>query len=113
MSVTGIFNGVQRIGSTAQGATDVLTRLEGGSFWAQLKPASFRGVPFVVQEGTSHFGRRNQIHEYPFRDTPWVEDLGQQARAFVAGQADEDGQQLVDEDQEQHRPAEDRHGHGI
>jgi len=82
MSVTGIFNGVQRIGSTAQGATDVLTRLEGGSFWAQLKPASFRGVPFVVQEGTSHFGRRNQIHEYPYRDTPWVEDLGRQARAF-------------------------------
>lgn len=82
MSVNGILNGVQRIGSTAQGATDVLTRLEGGSFWAQLKPASYRGVPFVVQEGSSHFGRRNQVHEYPFRDTPWVEDLGQQARTF-------------------------------
>lgn len=82
MSVTGILNGVQRIGSTAQGATDVLTRLEGGSFWAQLKPASYRGVAFVVQEGTSHFGRRNQVHEYPYRDTPWVEDLGRQARTF-------------------------------
>ena len=80
MSLSRITNSVQRIGSTAQGATDVLTRLEGGSFWAQLKPASFRGVPFVVQEGSSHFGRRNQVHEYPYRDTPWVEDLGRQAR---------------------------------
>jgi len=35
-------------------------------------------------------GRRTQVHEYPQRDKPWVEDLGRSAReiafeAFVVG----------------------------
>jgi prophage DNA circulation protein len=51
-----------------------------GSFWAQLQPASYRGIPFGVMGGESRFGRRNALHEYPFRDTPWVEDLGRQSR---------------------------------
>ncbi|MCX8574516.1 MULTISPECIES: DNA circularization protein [unclassified Gilliamella] len=55
-----------------------------------LLPASFRGVPFQVSGTSSEFGRRNQTHEYPFRDVPYTEDLGRSARknkidAFVVG----------------------------
>ncbi|WP_419900687.1 DNA circularization N-terminal domain-containing protein [Roseomonas sp. USHLN139] len=41
-----------------------------------LRPASLRGVPFGVWGNDNHFGRRAAIHEYPFRDQPWAEDLG-------------------------------------
>jgi prophage DNA circulation protein len=46
----------------------------------QLQPASYRGIPFGILGGDAHFGRRNAIHEYPFRDSVWVEDLGRSAR---------------------------------
>jgi prophage DNA circulation protein len=52
-----------------------------GTYWAnRLQTASYRGVPFGVLSGESHFGRRNAVHQYPFRDTVWVEDLGRSAR---------------------------------
>lgn len=55
-----------------------------------LRPASFRGVAFHVQASDMGAGRRNQVHEYPQRDKPWVEDLGRATReisfdAFVVG----------------------------
>ncbi len=55
-----------------------------------LRPASFRGVPFQVEGTDFAGGRRNQVHDYPQRDKPWVEDLGRAAReisfeAFVTG----------------------------
>jgi prophage DNA circulation protein len=31
---------------------------------------SFRGATFWIQESRTAFGRRNKIHEYPFRDAP-------------------------------------------
>ncbi|REF28617.1 prophage DNA circulation protein [Xenorhabdus cabanillasii] len=60
---------------------DALSSLLGGSDsswqWAEhLHPASFRGVPFAVISGESVFGRRQAVHEYPYRDTAWIEDLG-------------------------------------
>ncbi|MDR3438948.1 DNA circularization N-terminal domain-containing protein [Telmatospirillum sp.] len=49
--------------------------------WADnLHQASFRGVPFGVQTETTQGGRRQAIHEYPYRDTPWPEDMGKAAR---------------------------------
>lgn len=48
-----------------------------------LRPASFRGFDFFVQDTTSNYGRRTSIHEYPFRDLPFVEDLGRKARLFT------------------------------
>lgn len=83
MSVQGFLQNVQGIGNITQGAVDVLGRLTGGSFWAQLRPASYRGVAFGVTSGTAKLGRRNAIHEYPFRDIPWVEDLGRAARRIT------------------------------
>lgn len=57
---------------------------------ARLRPASFRGVPFGVEAESGSAGRRGRVHEYPFRDMPYTEDLGRRARrwriqAFVIG----------------------------
>lgn len=56
-----------------------------------LRPASFRGVPFQVESTELGAGRRTQLHEYPRRDKPYVEDLGRAARdlafsGFVVGE---------------------------
>lgn len=48
----------------------------------QLQPASFRGVEFHAVQRSATYGRRNQVHEYPFRDLPYVEDLGRMARSL-------------------------------
>lgn len=53
------------------------------SWQSRLRPASYNGVSFYVVGGTSQFGRRQAVHEYPFRDIPWVEDLGRAARRFT------------------------------
>lgn len=42
----------------------------------RLQDASFRGVPFKVEEEGSPVGRRVETHEYPNRDKPYTEDLG-------------------------------------
>lgn len=48
----------------------------------QLQPASFRGVEFKVASHDMSFGRRSQLHEFPLRDKPYVEDLGRKARTY-------------------------------
>lgn len=54
-----------------------------GSTWnLQLQPGSWRGVPFVTDTAPTRAGRRVAIHEYPYRDTAWVEDLGKLPRRF-------------------------------
>lgn len=65
--------------------SDALSSILGGSgdswSWSEhLHPASFRGVPFAVVAGDGTFGRRQSVHEYPYRDTAWVEDMGRAAR---------------------------------
>ena len=52
-------------------------------FFSELQTASWRGVPFAVTGSTAKVGRRNAIHEYPFRDQIWVEDLGRQGRRIT------------------------------
>jgi prophage DNA circulation protein len=47
-----------------------------------LKPASYNGVVFHVETGTRSGGRRKVIHEFPKRDTPYLEDMGRRARRF-------------------------------
>lgn len=56
----------------------------------ELRTASFRGVPFQVEQGTIVAGRRLARHEYPQRDVPYLEDMGRKAReykveAFIIG----------------------------
>lgn len=42
----------------------------------QLRPASFRGVGFLVDSHSTKVGRRRARHVYPRRDLPFFEDLG-------------------------------------
>jgi prophage DNA circulation protein len=42
--------------------------------------ASFRGIPFFVEDQSKSGGRRLQVHEFPFRDDPVIEDLGGRAK---------------------------------
>ncbi|MGE9985722.1 DNA circularization protein [Desulfovibrio sp. SGI.169] len=58
------------------------------SFFSTLRQASFRGVPFEVDDADESGGRRLARHEYPLRDLPFAEDLGRKAgewriRAFI------------------------------
>ncbi|MFJ3112307.1 DNA circularization protein [Pseudomonas putida] len=53
------------------------------SEWRDLRrEASFRGVPFWVDSDSVPIGRRTQLHEYPKRDEPMVEDMGRQTREY-------------------------------
>ncbi|AOX16918.1 DNA circularization protein [Kozakia baliensis] len=45
-------------------------------------PAVWRGVPFHVLGSSLRVGRKNAVHEYPFRSTPWVEDMGRASRVI-------------------------------
>jgi prophage DNA circulation protein len=49
----------------------------------QLRPASFRGVPFFVDNASGTAGRRIVLHEYPKRDKPLSEDMGRASREFT------------------------------
>lgn len=49
----------------------------------EIRPASFRGVPFTpVSVEDSGGGRRVEVHQFPFRDQPYTEDFGAQPRTF-------------------------------
>lgn len=47
-----------------------------------LVGASFRGVPFRVRGSERAGGRRTVRHSFPFRNDPFVEDLGRKERVF-------------------------------
>jgi len=48
----------------------------------RLKDASFRGVPFKVMSTSSEGGRRTVLHQYPFADEPYLEDMGKEAGTY-------------------------------
>lgn len=51
--------------------------------WLEKKrPASFRGVPFYINDSQLGAGRRLARHEYPQRDLPYLEDMGRKAREY-------------------------------
>jgi prophage DNA circulation protein len=90
MSLDQLTGGVRSLSNVVSSGQNAANRLAsdvgagGGkaaaSWREKLRPASFRGVAFGVLEGQLRFGRRVAIHEYPFRDTVWVEDLGKLGR---------------------------------
>jgi prophage DNA circulation protein len=63
-----------------------LTGFAGGSvgsgFMGALQKAYWRGVPFSVTGEVTRKGRKVAVHEYPFRDGGWAEDMGRQMRVF-------------------------------
>jgi prophage DNA circulation protein len=48
------------------------------TLWA----ASFKGVPFFVEKDDEAGGRRIVVHQFPMRDDPYLEDLGEDQRDF-------------------------------
>lgn len=56
-----------------------------------IRKGTFRGVPFIISESQGEAGRRVVLHQYPFRDKPYAEDLGRDAEGgftvecYVAG----------------------------
>lgn len=55
-----------------------------------LLPASFRGIPFVIDQASTPAGQRGQLHEFVQRDEPFYEQLGKQAQvhkltAYIIG----------------------------
>ena len=79
-----VLNVAGSIGGVAQSVSDVanLFGAGAGSWQGSLKVASYGGVRFGVLSDVLVAGRKNAIHDYPFRDSNWVEDLGKQARKF-------------------------------
>jgi len=51
---------------------------------SEMRPGSYRGVPFLVAlEAEDETGRRAEIHRYPQRDDAYVEDLGRKSEPFT------------------------------
>lgn len=48
----------------------------------ELRPASFRGVPFYVDTADTEGGHRQVVHKYPKRNKVYVEDLGLEPDVF-------------------------------
>jgi prophage DNA circulation protein len=48
----------------------------------ELKPASFRGVPFFVNSIETTAGRKTAVHEYPDKNINFVEDMGRATKEF-------------------------------
>ena len=81
-----VVNDVARIGQSFTGSQVADTSgasLAGGSWFQQLQPGSWRGCGFVLDAGETAAGRRVAIHEYPYRDDAWAEDLGKLPRRFT------------------------------
>jgi prophage DNA circulation protein len=80
-----LVNDVAKLGQSLTGSgrpdTSALSWADGS--WAQqLQPGSWRGVGFVLDAGDTVAGRRVAIHEYPYRDDTWAEDIGKLPRRF-------------------------------
>lgn len=62
------------------------------SFLDDLFPASFKGVPFFVENASLPGGRRFAVHEFPQVELPTAEDTGKkpkyyQIKAYLGGEA--------------------------
>lgn len=99
-AISGVLNGAARVSQVgnAVSAAGNLAALGGAALsgylspamlsglgpWAwSLRPASFRSVPFAVRASRLHGGRRTAVHQYPYRDVVWVEDLGQGLQSYT------------------------------
>jgi prophage DNA circulation protein len=51
-------------------------------FQSLLQQAYWRGIPFLVDAQQVSKGRKLAVHDYPFRDGGWTEDLGRKQRVF-------------------------------
>lgn len=59
-----------------------MSSIAGRDWLSTLWPASFKGVPFFFEQDKETGGRGLVIHEFPNRDDPFIEDLGEAPRFF-------------------------------
>jgi len=64
------------------GVTGIAPPTSIAGFMGLLQTASFRGVPFKVIAAQAKKGRRQAIHEYPYVDGGWPEDMGRALRIY-------------------------------
>lgn len=57
-------------------------KITANSAGGKMLRGSLRGAEFQVRSNDLEFGRRQQAHEYPLRDVPYVDDLGLKGRRF-------------------------------
>lgn len=81
MATAKLLNVAGSIGGVAKSVSD-LNELINGNFFDNLKPAMYGDVPFAVESNRLVTGRKTVVHDYPYRDEVWVEDLGQRSRQF-------------------------------
>lgn len=53
------------------------------SWLENMRPGSFRGVPFWTETAKKTLGRRVVQHEFPNRETPYTQDMGRISNAFT------------------------------
>jgi len=59
-----------------------MTKIKWNNWRDNLKDASFRGVPFKIISSSVEAGRRNILHQYPFSEEPYLEDMGREAGIY-------------------------------
>lgn len=65
------------IGGVASALGNLASDFGVGSGWQDsLRQASFGGVPFGVDIAAGQNGRKVAVHQYPWRDGAWPEDMG-------------------------------------
>ena len=90
MNLSNVVAGATNAAGAVQGMSNAVSGLAklfgspGGSgpFASQVRKSSWRGVPFITLSADTHIGRKKAMHDYPFRDLPWIEDMGRATRKF-------------------------------
>jgi prophage DNA circulation protein len=78
-AVAGTIGGVAALAGALLGGYPI--GAPGLGVWSYgMQTASWRGLPFGVRESAVRRGRKTALHEYPYRDDVWVEDLGRGTR---------------------------------
>lgn len=81
-SIGGVATSAESLANGASAIVNGVSNLLSGNWQNLVRTASYGGVPFAVESARTTGGRRNAIHDYPFRDEVWVEDLGKLPRQF-------------------------------
>jgi prophage DNA circulation protein len=81
-SIGGLASGSASLARGASAVANTVDNLLSGNWQNFVRSASYGGVPFAVEAARTGGGRRNAVHEYPYRDEVWVEDMGKLPRQF-------------------------------
>jgi len=71
-----------RLGQGTEVPGDILANPKNPMWRRRLRRASFKGMPFYVEQQGRTSGRRVVTFEYPKRDVPFTEDMGRHAMRY-------------------------------